>query len=509
MINIFDKSQVSDIKLFSDALAKEEEITIRTYAYSDDYDYLIERLLEKILAKYRLELLKNPLTFCIRELIGNSRKAIVKRMLFKEKKLDIQKISDYEKGMKFFHKFVFSEIDRYSDKMKEEGYFISFAVNFSSEGLSIKIENNTELTKPEHERIRAKLERVHRLNDLGQQLDTIIDTTEGAGLGLIMLIMMLRKEGINPKAFNIGVNDGKTVAKIDFLKADLKETPFSVIAKSLINEVKSLPQFPDNITKIIKLLADKNVDLSTIAGVIIKDPSLTADLLKLANSAFFMLPKRVKSIEEALKIIGLKGLRNLIYSYGTITTLEKYFGKTPKLELIWQHSYKVSYYAKELAKILNLKEIIEEAAIGGLLHDLGKILIMSIEPEKLENIKTISGKKDNIPPHLVEELLVGINHAKLGSMVAEHWNFPDNLVRSIEYHHIPGFATDALIPLVYSVYFANALTDIERGMSYYKSLNKEVLEYFKIKNDDDLKSVHNRLKASFELKLKETTENRA
>lgn len=502
MISIFDKSNPINLTELFNAVKRGEDILIRTYSYDEEFDYIIERVVEKILARYGLEVIKNALAFCIRELTGNSRKAIVKRIFFTEHELSVSNEQDYRKGMNLFHKTIYNDIDIYNDRMKDEGYFISFHVIHNANSIVIKVESNTELTYIEKERITNKLNKVKGMKDLGSQLDSIIDTTEGAGLGLIMISMMLQKEGINPDGFTIqATDDQKTASKIIIEKSKMVETPFSIISRTLIKEIETLPQFPENVRRIIQIINDEKATLVEIARIILQDVAMAADLLKLANSAFFMLPKRVRSIEEALKIVGLKGLKNLVYSYGTISAISEKYGRYGKLEEIWSHSNRVSYYAVELARGRKLRDIAEDAAVGGLLHDLGKIIISTLQPDIIQKIKKIVLAKNNIPEHMVEELIVGINHAKLGSMMAEHWNFPDHLIKSIEYHHVPGFADIELAPLVYTVYFANALTDIERGIINYRNINREVLEFFNLFDMDDLKELHQSLKSKLELRI--------
>ncbi len=507
MICIFDEPNAVNVREIFEAIKKGEDILIRTYRYQDEYDYLLERVLEKILAKINLEGLKNALTFCVRELTGNARKAIVKRIFFNEQNFSLENKNEYEKGMKIFHRHIYNDIDIYTKKMKAEGFFISFNIKHGENELDMTVSSNTSLTNEEKNRIESKLGKVKGMKDLGSQLDTIIDTTEGAGLGLIMITMMLQKEGIPGTSFTINKEDGRTVSRINFKKGEMQETPFSIIARTLIKEVQELPQFPENVKKVINMSNDKNASISSIATVIKSDVSMAADLLKLANSAYFMLPKRVKSIEEALKIVGIKGLKSLIYSYGTMKSLYSKYGKFEKLEEVLDHSNKVSFYAVELAKNRGLKDIIEDVAIGGLLHDLGKIVIMTLHPERIEKIKKIVLNKSNIQTHMVEELILGINHARLGGMMAEYWNFPEHFVKAIEYHHIPGFADEHLAPSVYSIYLANSLTEIERGILNFRNLNREVLEFFNIFNPEDLEELHHKVRAKLQVRLEEHEQN--
>jgi putative nucleotidyltransferase with HDIG domain len=208
-----------------------------------------------------------------------------------------------------------------------------------------------------------------------------------------------------------------------------------------------------------------------------------------------MLPRKVSSIDEAIKIIGLRGLRAVIESYGTKVILDNRFGK---MEALWQHAYRVAFYSQELAKNRRLdKTMLEDIFLGGLLHDLGKIVISSMHPELQERIRKICIDK-NLKGAVLEDLAMGITHAKVGALLAEKWNFPDILVKAIDYHHDPIFADDENHPIVYTVYLANAFAMIEIGEFRADQLDKNVLDFFNLKDEKDISTVSLRLKQLYE-----------
>ena len=201
-----------------------------------------------------------------------------------------------------------------------------------------------------------------------------------------------------------------------------------------MKEIETLPQFPDNIVNLQRLIADPNAEITDIAREISVDPSMTADLLKLVNSAQFMLPKRVDNIVEAVKLVGTKGVRNLLYSYGTQKVLgEKY----SEMRSLWQHSYRCAFYAYYIAKSFKKKkELLDDVYVGGILHDLGQIVIASLHPDLLERITKVC-KEKGIPARMLENFSVGLNHAEVGALIAKKWNFPEQLVTAIRFHHEP------------------------------------------------------------------------
>ena len=191
----------------------------------------------------------------------------------------------------------------------------------------------------------------------------------------------------------------------------------------------SLPHFPETILELIRLTEDPRATVAQIAGRIATDPALTADLLKLVNSAHYMLPRRVNNILQAVKIVGMKGLRNLLYSYGAQKILgEKY----AEMKTLWEHSYRTAYYAFLLARSFKPKaDILDDVYVAGILHDLGQIIVTYLHPEAMEQMARFCKEKD-IPPRILERFSFGLNHADIGALIAQKWNFPEQLVQGIK-----------------------------------------------------------------------------
>jgi putative nucleotidyltransferase with HDIG domain len=208
-----------------------------------------------------------------------------------------------------------------------------------------------------------------------------------------------------------------------------------------------------------------------------------------------MLPKRVDNIVEAVKLVGAKGVRNLLYSYGTQKVLtEKY----SDMRGLWQHSYKCAFYAYMLAKSFKRKkEILDDVYVGGILHDLGQIVVASLHPDLLERISKVC-KDKGIPGRMLENFSVGLNHAEVGAMIAANWNFPEQLVSAIRYHHEPLLSPPPSRDIVYSVYLANAVCDLEREKIGFDQISSLVLKDFGIETEDQLRKIQERVAKAFE-----------
>ena len=270
------------------------------------------------------------------------------------------------------------------------------------------------------------------------------------------------------------------------------------VLKKIIKEIDRLPQFPENIVHLQKLISDPEIEFSDIARQISTDPTLTADLLKLVNSAQFMLPKRVDNILEAVKLVGLRTLKNLLYSYGT---QKIFFKKFMEIKWLWDHSYKAAFYAYTLAKSFKRKkDILDDAYVGGILHDLGQIIFTSVHPQLLEKIKRFC-KEKNIPSSMLENLSSGMNHAEVGALITEKWNFPKQLVSAIRYHHEPTLCDNEYVDIVYTVYLANAICNLEEKKINYEQIETSVLSDFGIENEEHLMTIQKRLDKAFQENL--------
>jgi HD-like signal output (HDOD) protein len=202
---------------------------------------------------------------------------------------------------------------------------------------------------------------------------------------------MLKKIGLDEECFDIRAENGETLARITVPVEATRIETLSKLTDEIVKQITTLPQFPDNIVTVQKLLADPKSEMVDIARHISTDPAMTADLLKLVNSAQFMLPKRVDNIVDAVKLVGLKGIRNQLYSYGALKILGD---ESDTKKRLWEHSYRCAYYAYNLPSELQARtRALDDAYVGGLLDDMGKIFIFPRHPDLLDRIRSFARKR--------------------------------------------------------------------------------------------------------------------
>jgi len=470
-------------------------LTITTYTLPKEIEVYIEQIIFAFLRHMDQTKLKDYVVYCVHELVTNAKKANTKRVYFMERGLDINDQNDYDMGMKNFKEETLSNIAHYLQMQKEKGLYIKVILQVKKNTIYIEIRNNIKTTKTEQLRIHDKMARSRQYNNLDDALSYVLDDSEGAGLGLVILVLMLKKIGLDDNAFSISTTDKYTVASISIPLDQAMTDNISILSSEIVESVNSLPQFPENILSIQKLIADPSSDMPVIAKHISMDPALTADLLKIVNSAQYMLSKKVDSISEAVKMIGINGIKNLLYSYGT----QKILGDdTVEKKKLWEHSYKTAFYAYNLVKnFKNDNSLLDDVYVCGILHDMGKIVFSNVHPELLEKIKFFCTDK-NLPASTFENLCAGMNHAELGAMIAEKWNFPDRLVAAIRYHHTPEDVHPEFKSLVDAVYLANMFCEYENGSITFDQFESDPLDNFGIQSKKQIDSLLERLSKGFQ-----------
>ena len=129
--------------------------------------------------------------------------------------------------------------------------------------------------------------------------------------------------------------------------------------------------------------------------------------------------------------------------------------------------------------------------------DLGQIVIASLHPDLLERITKVV-KDKGVPARMLENFSVGLNHAEVGALIAKKWNFPEQLVTAIRFHHEPLQAPPAARDIVFCVYLANAICDMERERIGFDQVQAPVLKDFGIETEEQLNKIQEKLAKLFD-----------
>ncbi len=481
---------------YKKAFEKNKTFSIQFPFYTPDVEIVFMKILNRFLGRHNLLYMKDMLITVIRELITNAVKANFKRLYFMQKNLNIENIDDYRTGMENFKHEVYGKDSNFLEQFKDNKLDLHVRVTFDSgtDSLKLSILNNTRILGEELKKIRARIKKAYSYRDLSDAFDDVLDDSEGAGLGLIIAMMLFKNANLPEDTFSISSVKGGTVTTIK-LPPKAEQLPVhKKIAEEILKEVEKIPSFPENILEIQRLCGNPESTIREIADRIKMDPGLTTAILKLANSAGFITLKKTKTIEEAIMLIGLKTVNMLLLATGAQKIIESRYKKA---EDIWKNSYRTAFYANQIALKKKHSRLGELAYLSTLLADIGKIVLLSIKPEITGKIQEIAGNKENISSNILEEITIGIDHATLGSLICRHWNFDDMLVQVIEYHHRPYLASPKNRMLMDIVNLAYHFSEIEDRKSRFETIDDELLEKFDLKEKNDFIEFHDRLKNAY------------
>ena len=228
--------------------------------------------------------------------------------------------------------------------------------------------------------------------------------------------------------------------------------------KRVVSNIRNLPTPPIVFHQIQKVINNPNVSAGRIAGVLAEDPAMSVKVLKLTNSAFYGLSREVNSVKQAVVIIGMEAIKNLVLS---ASVLDMFKGKSVDQEFqegFWRHSLATAFCCRILARNIRSRGIVDPdtAFSSGLLHDIGKIVISCFLAEEYARLKRERESDHAAADYEIEERTLGYTHAQIGGFLAAHWKLPQRLADAITFHHHPQL-NDTEDPLVYFAHLGNYL----------------------------------------------------
>jgi putative nucleotidyltransferase with HDIG domain len=205
--------------------------------------------------------------------------------------------------------------------------------------------------------------------------------------------------------------------------------------KQIMSKVRSFPGMPATAGKLLPMLKDPDTDNAKIEDVLRYDPGLTANILKLTNSAYFGIPTKVSSVRQAIMLLGWKRLIQLVMTMCMSDLMKDSVAgyDLPKGEL-WRHSIAVSVASDVLVRGLEISEA-DEVFTAALLHDIGKLVLGDYVKEDMPKIDAMVAK--GISFEVAEYIVLGTDHAEIGANILKNWSFPIPLVEAVHWHHDP------------------------------------------------------------------------
>lgn len=230
----------------------------------------------------------------------------------------------------------------------------------------------------------------------------------------------------------------------------MDESSVILVRRSIERVVRSLPTLPTAVSKVVQEANSPDPSPVRLEQHIHTDPALTAQVLRVVNSAYYGLSGQVSNVGQAIVILGFQQVRNLALSVGAIGTL---MGRSPAEVQIarrfWRHAAAVTAGLRLINKRVRASGAEADALrVAGLIHDLGRLCVMCSFGELYQAVIQ-HAEEEEVPIEVAELRLLGMTHAEIGQQIAEHWKLPDALTHLIGGHEGPfdANASNALLAL--------------------------------------------------------------
>jgi putative nucleotidyltransferase with HDIG domain len=252
-----------------------------------------------------------------------------------------------------------------------------------------------------------------------------------------------------------------------------------------VTGIKNLPSPPRLYSLIMQEMRSPDASLKKVGDIISQDIAMTAKILQLINSAYFGLPRRITDPQQATIFLGIDTLKALVLTFHVFSEFSEDAELCEfSLADMLKHSIMVGRLAKEIAKVeLDDTKILEEIYIAGILHDIGKLILLKLPEQYREVMKYI--KSTGFSFVEAEYYVMKTSHAELGAYLLALWGIPDNIVETVAFHNNPSKLLENILSMSIKSN-NNYVGEIKPENSNLKSLSKE--KY--LKEFTTLTSVH-------------------
>ena len=223
-----------------------------------------------------------------------------------------------------------------------------------------------------------------------------------------------------------------------------------LLSDRILGEVEDLPPMPEVVHKGRKIIADKTSSFKDLATVIENDQAIAARVMKIANSSYYGLSSKVKSVQRASVVLGLETLNELL----TLACASSLLGSELRgYELstgdLWQHSLATAFCAQSIA-LKKAPQFADDAFSAGLIHDSGKLILDPYVNERKEEFREFleSGDKTFLE---AEKSIFGFDHSEIAADVCNKWQIPETITNVIRYHHNPSMAKNNVLAFIVHV----------------------------------------------------------
>lgn len=250
--------------------------------------------------------------------------------------------------------------------------------------------------------------------------------------------------------------------------------PYSL--EDLLTRVDNLPGVPSVALQVNRMLDVSDIETQELAAVIVQDPGLMTQILKICNSAEYGFSRQIATLSEAVSILGFQELRRVlmtIISHGLLN--RPVSGYALEKGALWENAVTCGAYARHIAVSVNYPDP-ELACVAALLRDIGKIAVEHTLTDLGRDIEALI-QAERISFEQAEERILGASHATVGTGLAQKWNLPESLADVIAYHHHPSMMPETVPESVRQLVCIVHLADVFAMLSGGAGLGSDGLMY--------------------------------
>ena len=260
-------------------------------------------------------------------------------------------------------------------------------------------------------------------------------------------------------------------------------------SRTILNQVDAFPALPATVSNVITITGNPESSAQDLMAAVLPDQAMCLTILKIANSAFFGLPRKVSTIDKAVMVLGFNEIRNIVLGKAVFNSFrEAYRNNRELINIFWEHSFLTGLAAKIIAEDIKISP--SEAFIAGLIHDIGKLAILVSLNDDYSTVFE-SSSSDPVNAYLEEQELFSIGHDEIGYRLLKRWLFPKSLLYTTAYHHKPlDLEGQSLFPAV--IHIADTLSHLHCGTDEVEAsdlasfIDKQIPDVKKVWKDYDL-----------------------
>ena len=487
-----------DREKIKNAIRLQMPIEITSYTIPRNMEVYIQRVLELFLDECHQEHLKDALIFCLGELLTNAKKANTKRVYFEEKGLDINNPKDYEEGMKDFRNETFDNINYYLEMQRKAGLYVKIVLQLKEDKIYIEIRNNALLNDYEKERIKDKLDSVQQYKSMDEVIGTVLDQTEGAGLGIIIVILMLQKVGLSKENYQVFTEDDETVTRIILPGNENIFAAVEIMSYELAYMIAKIPVIKSQFSVINALVSAPELDRKAIKQIIREDIGLALLAQKYGQ-------EKEPAAMGVKKCISLLSDDELRYIYSDSNPSIRLIDNTPLLENLCFHAQRTAYFVYNLFK--NYEEKMNKAEelnadvmySLGLFNTLGFAILETQTEEQRDYMQELSQQYEEDWKKIIDVFNFGNTANYIKRIYAKKFQMPAFATYIIScWNTRRGKLPERLAFAVDILYMAEMMQFYDEKVVDFYQVDKNILRTYGISDEKQFKTMITQMKTSLD-----------